>query len=77
MDSAGTRLRAWRERQTPPILLADLALQLGISEGWLSLIERGATPGLFLALRIQERTGIHASGWPEKERKPRKRREAA
>lgn len=71
-EPASARLRAWRlEKQ---LKLATLAEQLGCSDSWLSLIERGLkVPGsVRLALAIESLTGIAAGDWPEAE--PRKRR---
>jgi transcriptional regulator with XRE-family HTH domain len=71
-EQASERLRAWRAEAR--LTLAQVAEQLGCSDAWLSLIERGLkVPGsMRLALAIQEATGIAASAWPEPE--PRKRR---
>lgn len=67
--SAAERLREFRQSQQ--LSLSDLAAKLGITKGWLSMIERGlASPGL-VRLAIQRLTGISAEDWPEKTRSRR------
>lgn len=50
------------------------AAKLGITKGWLSLIERGiVSPGsLRLGHAIEQLTGIAADEWPTPERRKRR-----
>ncbi len=62
----GGQLRIWRAVQDTS--QKELSTRLGISDSHLSRLEAGeVTPGLELATRIEELTGIPATSWVRKE----------
>lgn len=64
MQSAGDRLRAWRESHN--LTQVILAEELGVSQGFLAQLEgRNKTPGLKLAAAIEEKTegSVPAVDW--------------
>lgn len=66
--SPGELLRIWRAAQQPSISQNELADRLGVSGGRIGQLETGGpSPGLELATRIEELTGIAATSWVRQE----------
>lgn len=66
----GDLLREWRQAQSPPLSLYDLAQDLGVRDSRISQIETDPTkgPGLELAERIEARTDgyVPVPSWRKK-----------
>ena len=62
----GAALAEWRRTAGPKgsrLSQEDLGDKLGVTQGTISHIEDGEAPGLALAVRIQELTGIEPSAF--------------
>lgn len=62
--TVGARLRRWRRRQHPELTGLELGKLLGISEPYVSLLERGERyPSWGVAQQIYAVTGIRPEQW--------------
>lgn len=62
--TAGERLRAWADAQSPPVPMSSLADRLGVSRPHVSnLVANRELPSLALAARIEALTGIPCREW--------------
>lgn len=59
--SPGERLRAWREKHD--VTTNAMAVKLGTAWHHVNGYEQGKTPGLAMAVKIEQLTGIPAASW--------------